>query len=58
MAALHHLRFGGAPPASFGAGFDRHAVLAAADAEPLELPTVLTPDVGSASPLDEMLEAS
>jgi UDP-N-acetylglucosamine 2-epimerase (non-hydrolysing) len=58
VAALEHLRFGGAPPAAFGAGFDRFSVLTAAAAEPLELPIVLGPDVEVAHPLDQLSEAS
>jgi UDP-N-acetylglucosamine 2-epimerase (non-hydrolysing) len=58
LAALDYLRFGGAAPAAFGAGFDRFAVLTAADAEPLELPIDLEPDVATGPLLDEMSEAS
>jgi UDP-N-acetylglucosamine 2-epimerase (non-hydrolysing) len=58
VAALEHLSFGGAPPAAFGAGFDRHAVLTAGDAKPLEVPMTLGPEVDDAPPLDALLEAS
>jgi UDP-N-acetylglucosamine 2-epimerase (non-hydrolysing) len=58
VAALEHLRFGGAPPAAFGAGFDRFSVLTAAAAEPLELPVALAPDVEIAHPPAELREAS
>ena len=58
VAALEHLRFGGAPPAAFGAGFDRFSVLTAAAAQPLELPIVLAPEVDVAPPVDELRAAS
>jgi UDP-N-acetylglucosamine 2-epimerase (non-hydrolysing) len=58
VAALDHLRFGGEAPVAFGAGFDRSAVLAAADALPLELPIDLEHHLGTAAPLDELSEAS
>ena len=58
VAALDYLRFGGEAPAAFGAGFDRFAVLTAADAVPLEFPIDLEHDVSTAAPRDELSEAS
>jgi UDP-N-acetylglucosamine 2-epimerase (non-hydrolysing) len=58
VAALEHLRSGGGAPPAFGGGFDRLAVLEAADVAFPEIPSASPSAIGPASDPDELLEAS